>query len=140
MPQTGSQQRSDATPAMPAPALRCPSLRRRRDRGPRRDRRPDAAWPCDADPARLGQGLQTGGEVWRFADNRLFLSRAFADQIADDHQSGGDPDPRLERNRFDIEATDRVDDTQPRPDRPLGILLMRSRVAEIDQDAVAHVL
>ena len=31
-------------------------------------------------------------------------------------------------------------DAQPRPDRPLGIVLMRSRVAEIDQHAVAHVL
>ena len=30
-------------------------------------------------------------------------------------------------------------DAQPRPDRPLGIVLMRLRVAEIDQHAVAHV-
>jgi hypothetical protein len=39
-----------------------------------------------------------------------------------------------------IEATDRVDDTQPGPNRSLGIVLMRARVAEIDQDAVAHIL
>ena len=31
-------------------------------------------------------------------------------------------------------------DAQPGPDRPLGIVLMRLRVAEIDQHAVAHVL
>ena len=94
----------------------------------------------DDDRVRLGQGLQPGGEVRRFADDRLLLRRAFADQIADDHQPGGDPDARLELDGFDIEATDRVDDTQPGPDRPLGIVLMRSRVAEIDQDTVAHVL
>src|SRR5215831_14378755 len=34
----------------------------------------------------LGQRLQPGGEVWRLADNRLFLRRAVADQIAHDHQ------------------------------------------------------
>jgi hypothetical protein len=32
---------------------------------------------------------------------------AFADQVADDHQPGGDPDARLELDRFDIEATDK---------------------------------
>ena len=94
----------------------------------------------DDDRARLGQGLQPGGEVRRFADDRLLLRRAFADQIADDHQPGGDPDARLQLDGFDIEATDGVDHAQPRPDRPLGIVLMRPRVAEIDQDAVAHVL
>jgi hypothetical protein len=74
-----------------------------------------------------------------FADDRLFLRRALADQVADDHQPGGDADPRLELDGFDIEATDSVDRAQPRPDRPLGIVLMRSRVTEIDQNAVAHV-
>ncbi len=54
----------------------------------------------DDDRVRLGQGLQTGGEVRRFADDRLFLRRAFADQIADDHQPGGDPDARLELRRI----------------------------------------
>ena len=93
----------------------------------------------DDDRVRLGQGLQPGGEVRRLADDRLLLRRAFADQIADDHQPGGDPDARLELDGFDIEATDRVDHAQPRPDRPLGIVLMRSRVAEIDQNTVAHV-
>ena len=87
----------------------------------------------DDDRVRLGQGLQPGGEVRRLADDRLLLRRAFADQIADDHQPGGDPDARLQLDGFDIEATDSVDDAQPRPDRPLGIVLMRSRVAEIDQ-------
>jgi hypothetical protein len=60
--------------------------------------------------------------------------------IADDHQPGGDPDPRMELDGFDVEAADRVDDTQPCSHRPLGIVLMRSGVAEIDEHAVAHVL
>jgi hypothetical protein len=45
----------------------------------------------------------------------------------------------LELGGSNIEATDSVDHVQPRPDRPLGIVLMRSRVAEIHQNAVAHV-
>jgi hypothetical protein len=39
----------------------------------------------------------------------LLLGRAFADQIADDYQSGGDPDARLELDGSDIEAPDSVD-------------------------------
>jgi hypothetical protein len=69
----------------------------------------------------------------------LLLRRPFADEVADDHQPGGDPDARFQLGGFDIEATDSVDDTQPRPDCPLGIVLMRSRIAEINEDAVAHV-
>jgi hypothetical protein len=87
----------------------------------------------------LGQRLQPGGEVRSLAHNRLLLNRAFADQITDDHQPGGDPDTRLELDGFDIEATDRVDHAQPCPDRPLGVVLMRLRVAEIHQHTVAHV-
>ena len=41
---------------------------------------------------------------------------------------------------FDIEATDRLDHRQPGAHRPLRIVLMRPRIAEIDQHAVAHVL
>ena len=88
---------------------------------------------------RLGQGLQAGGQVRRFADDRLFLRRAFADQIADNHQPGGDPDARLQLDGLDVEATHRIDRAQPRSHRPLGVVLMRLRVAEIDQYAVAHV-
>ncbi len=84
--------------------------------------------------------MQPGSEVGRLADDRSLLRRALADQIADDHQPGSDPDPRVERAGFDIEASDTVDDAQPRPDRPLGIILMRSRVTEINQHPIAHIL
>jgi hypothetical protein len=60
----------------------------------------------DDDGVRLCEGLQTGGEGRRFADDRLFLRWTFADQIADDHQPLGDPDARLELDGFDIEVPD----------------------------------
>jgi hypothetical protein len=39
----------------------------------------------DDDSIRLRQGLQPGSEVRCLADDRLFLRRALADQIADNH-------------------------------------------------------
>jgi hypothetical protein len=39
----------------------------------------------------------------------------------------------LQFGGFDIEATDSVDRTEPGADRPLGVVLVRSRIAEIDQ-------
>jgi hypothetical protein len=70
----------------------------------------------------------------------LFLRRALADQITDNDQPGGDPDARLQLDRFDFQAGDGIDDIKPSADRALGIVLMRSRIAEIDEHAVAHVL
>src|SRR5262249_49571925 len=49
-------------------------------------------------------------------------------------------DPRLQLDGFDVEAADSLGQTQTRPHRPFSIVLVRSRVAEIDQHAVAHVL
>ena len=63
-----------------------------------------------------------------------------ANQVADDHQPGGNANARLKLDGFDIKATDGADQSQPGPDCPLGVILMGARVAEIDQDAVAHVL
>ena len=39
-----------------------------------------------------------------------------------------------------LEHAHRRDQLQPRPDRPLGIILMRLRIAKIHQHTVAHVL
>jgi hypothetical protein len=74
-----------------------------------------------------------------FADHRVFLRRAFADQIADHHRPGGDPDAGLEMGGSDVEPTDGGDHAQPGADGAFSIVLMRPRVAEIDQHAVAHV-
>ena len=93
------------------------------------------------DDHRIGcsQRLEPGGEVRRLTNDRLLLRGTCPNQITDDHKSTGDPNACLELDRFDIEATDSVDSPQPRPDRPLGVILMRSRVAEINQYTVAHV-
>jgi hypothetical protein len=86
-----------------------------------------------------GQGLQPRCEVGRLANHRQLLRRPFADQIADHRKPGSYPDARLQLDGLNIEATDGVDDTQPCPHCPLGIVLMRGGVSEIDQDAVAHI-
>ena len=84
--------------------------------------------------------MQPRRKVGRLADDRLFLRRTLADQIADDHQPGGDSDAHAQFGDSGVEASDAVDQTQSGPDRPLGIVLMGSRVAEIDQHPVAHIL
>ena len=89
---------------------------------------------------RCGDRLQPRRKVGRLADNRLFLRRARADQIADDHQPGGYSDAHLQFGGSGVEASDAVDQAQSGPDRPLGVVFMGSRVAEIDQHAVAHIL
>src|SRR6202007_1037703 len=73
----------------------------------------------DDDRIGLGQGLQPGGEVRRFANHRLLLRRSFANQIADDYQTGSNADARLQRRRFVTETTDRVDHAQPGANRTL---------------------
>ena len=90
--------------------------------------------------ARLGQRLQPRREVGRLADHRLFLRGALADQIADDHQSGGDADPHLQwRRREGVEPGHLLHQLQRRAHRALGIVLVGPRIAEIGEHAVAHV-
>src|SRR6202043_231765 len=70
-------------------------------------------------------------EVRGLADDRLLLRRAFADQAADHRQPGGDPDPRLERDGFDIEAANSVDAGEASPHRPFGVVLMAAERSEL---------
>ncbi len=100
---------------------------------------------ADDDLVRLRQCLQTRRQVRRLADDRGFRRRSFADLVADDHRSGGDADPHRELDPGrpadrGIQLRHRIDDIETRPHRSLGLVLMGARVAEIDQDAVAHVL
>ena len=93
----------------------------------------------DDERVRRGQRLQPGGEVRRLADDPALLRGALADQIADHGEPGGDAEPHaqiLPRRQ----SADRLDHRQPGAHRPLGIVLMRLRIAEIDQHPVAHVL
>jgi hypothetical protein len=96
---------------------------------------------ADHNAARRGECLQSRGEARRLADHRLLLSRPLADQLADHDQAGGDPDPRRERSaRRRLQTRQRIDNRKPRPDRPLGLVLVRRGPAEVRQHAVAHVL
>jgi hypothetical protein len=88
----------------------------------------------------LGQALPSGGEVRRFTDDTTFLHFPAADQIADDDKAGSDADAAGEfADRSQPQRANRTDQLEPGQDRPLGIVLLRPRVAEIDQYAVAHV-
>ena len=88
---------------------------------------------------RLGKRLQPGGEVRRLADDRVLLRGTLADQIADHDQPGGDADPHAQ-SLSRRQSADRLDEREAGAHRPLGVVLVRLRVAEIDQHPVAHVL
>ena len=82
--------------------------------------------------------MQSRRKIGGLADDRLFLGRALADQIANDDGPAGDADSCLKFDRS--KATDSLDRAQSGPDCPFGIVLVGSRIAEIDQHAVAHIL
>ena len=94
--------------------------------------------------------LQSRRQVRRLPDHGLFLGRALADQLADHDQTGRDPDPRRERLPFVAPAAQANPGAssaltaavklQPGADRPLGVVLVRLRPAEVRQNAIAHVL
>ncbi len=99
---------------------------------------------ADDDLVRLRQCLQTRRQVRCLADDRSLRCRSFADLITDDHWSRRDADPhrKLDPGRpgdRGIQLRHRIDDIETRPHRTLGLVLMGARIAEIDQDAVAHV-
>ena len=93
----------------------------------------------DDDLPGLRESLQARREVGGLADHRLLLRRALADQIADHDKSGGDADADGEPLRSTcLQARHRRCCFQPGPHRPLGVVLMRPRIAEIGQHPVAH--
>ena len=93
----------------------------------------------EQDLPRLREGLQSRREIGRLARDGLLLRRAIADHIADHDEAGGDadahPGPRYAAR---LQPRDRRGDFEAGPHRALGIVLMRARVAEIGEDAVAH--
>ena len=104
---------------------------------------------ADHHTARRGKSLESGREVRRLADHRLLLGRALADQLADHDQAGRDADARGERQSFlapaaqgqpgRVQGAHGLDQFQPGPDRPLGLVLVRPGPAEVGEHAVAHV-
>ena len=88
---------------------------------------------------RRGGRLQARGEVRRLADDVALLRLAGADQFADHDQAGGDADADLMR-AADRRARATASIKRERGAHGvLGVGLVRLRIAEIDQHAVAHV-
>jgi hypothetical protein len=83
--------------------------------------------------------LQACGKVWRFAHDAALLRFARTNEIADHNQAGGDTYPYLHRLGRG-EQSDGIDQRKTNPDRPLGVIFVRCRIAEINEHAVAHVL
>ena len=75
----------------------------------------------------------------RSPDDRLLLSRTRADQVADYHQTGCNAHTGLKLIGGLNEPTAAIT-SKPRPYRSLGVVLVRPWIAEVDEDAVAHIL
>ena len=56
--------------------------------------------------------------------------------LADDHEAGGNPDPRLQR-RARLQCSHRRHQFKRRSNRALGIVLVRFRIAKINYGSVA---
>ena len=89
----------------------------------------------------LGDPLQPRGKVWRAADDFTLLRLSRAQQIADDHDPGCDSHAHMQRRAGGgLQHRRSLDDGEPRPHRTLSVMLVRLRIAEIAEHAVAHVL
>ena len=93
----------------------------------------------DDDRVRLGNALADAPQGSASRRRPLLLSLTRSDQIADDDESGCNADTGLQRS-VGLERTDRCNQLQSGPYRPLGVVLVGLRVAEIHQHAIAHVL
>ena len=95
---------------------------------------------ADDDAAGRGQSLQAGGKVRRLADHGALLRLALAHRLANHHKPGRDPDPGCEPTAARLKRAHGFYEGEARAHRPLGVVLMRLRPAEISQHAVAHEL
>ena len=85
--------------------------------------------------------LQPRGEVRRLADDTALSRLAGADKITDDYQAGGETDPTLELQiAVRLESVHGSDEIEAGAHRPLGVVFVRLRIPEINEDTVAHVL
>ena len=97
----------------------------------------------DHDAVGRREALQARGKIDGFTDSGVALFGALPNEIADHDEAGRDPDADGRRM---AERTTRLDraggrqhphDLEPGAHRALGIVLMRGRIAEIDQNAIA---
>ena len=92
----------------------------------------------------LGRAFEAGRDVRGVAEGERLALRA-ASHLAHHDGAGVDADPRgktdavLAVERV-VHGTERRQDFEPRPDRTLSVVLVRLRVAEVDEQPVAQVL
>jgi hypothetical protein len=84
--------------------------------------------------------LQARRQVRGLADDRLLLSGARADEIADHDEPGSDADADSQGNAGDrIQFRRRFDQRKPGLHGAFGVVFVRLGIAEIGQDPVAHI-
>jgi hypothetical protein len=91
------------------------------------------------DHAGFRQTLDSIGEVRRIAHDGSFLRHASADQVAHDHRARRYSHPcrqRLAARRPQL--TDRGQHVEAGAHRPFSVVLVRARIAEINQQAIAQ--
>ena len=86
----------------------------------------------------LRNALHNKNEVQEQNLNGAPVKRRGASVIADNDQPGRDADTGLQGNAR-LQRGHPRDQLQPRANRPLGVILMGLRIAEVDEDTVAHV-
>jgi hypothetical protein len=93
----------------------------------------------DYDRVRLCNALQASRDVRRLTDDAALLRLARSDQVADYDQPGSNPYAGLQGSA-ELQSANRLDQLQPSPYRPLGVILVGLRKAEVNQYAVTHIL
>ena len=83
--------------------------------------------------------MQPRGKIWRFTDSATFPHFTGADQITDNHHSGGNSDAGPQPLRY-LESPDRLNQSKTSANRTLGTVFMCARVSEIGEYPVAHVI
>jgi hypothetical protein len=91
----------------------------------------------DDDHIRAGDLLQACREVRCLANNPALLRVPLSDQVPDHNKPGRNADAGLQRGQ--LEAAHHLDQLEPCPDRPFGIVLVREGIAEVHEHSVAHV-
>ena len=100
---------------------------------------------ADRDRAVGRDGLDARRLVRRRADHRVALGAHLGRDVADEHETGVDPDPRRELDPVlapdgRVEVLERGEQLEAREHRLTGVVLTRRGEAEVGHDAVARVL
>ena len=98
------------------------------------------------DHHRIGRcdALQASGQVGGLAQRQLLLPGASA-HLTHHHEPGMDPQAYGQCHtpillQADIELAQGLDHAQPGPHRPLRVIFVRQRIAEVDEQAIAKIL